>query len=167
MTFCLPVLGGCGLCQPCPWLLGSWLLPPRLPSYQVGIAVFQNIFQHWDKPFQKAIFLSDSVFARRGFKTHYGPWSTGGDHQTHITAADLRAPYTTLGYDFHDQVLLQMRIFIFLTTWIQDSASLGAIGYYTSDLLVDRMSDILSEHVGLEKGFFFSGYPEGRFSSSS
>ena len=107
MTFCLPVLGGCGICQPCPWLLGSWFLPPRLPSYQVGIAVL-----HLNKPFKKAILLSDSVSARRGFKTHYGPWSTGGDHQTHITAADLRAPYTTLGYDFHDQVLFQLRIFI-------------------------------------------------------
>ena len=48
---------------------------------------------------------SYSAFSSRGFQTHYGPWSTGGDHQTHITAADLRAPYTTLGYDFHDQVI--------------------------------------------------------------
>ena len=40
VTFCLPVFGGCGLCQPCSWLLGSWFLPPRLPSYQVGISKY-------------------------------------------------------------------------------------------------------------------------------
>ena len=80
-----------------------------LPS---GHCCFQNAFPHKNKPFKKAILLSDSVSARRGFKTHYGPWSTGGDHQTHITAADLRAPYTTLGYDFHDQVLFQLRLSI-------------------------------------------------------
>ena len=67
--------------------------------------------------------LIDSVFTRRGFKTHYGPWSTGGDHQTHITAADLRAPYTTLGYDFHDQVLFQLSIFIRLI-WFPESRTL-------------------------------------------
>ena len=61
---------------------------------------------------KQSIFVSHSIFARRGFKTHYGPWSTGGDHQTHITAADLRAPFTTLGYDFHDQVRFQLRISI-------------------------------------------------------
>ena len=60
----------------------------------------------------KYCYMCDSFFARRGFKTHYGPWSTGGDHQTHITAADLRAPFTTLGYDFHDQVLFQLKFFI-------------------------------------------------------
>jgi len=113
-----------------------------LPKYLGEVGYVSHALGSWGLGFCHPDYLP----TKRGFKTHYGPWSTGGDHQTHITAADLRAPYTTLGYDFHDQ----------------DSASLGAIGYYTSDLLVDRMSDILSEHVGLEKGFFFSGYPEGR-----
>ena len=65
-------------------------------------------------------FPLSKLFFRRGFTTHYGPWALGGDHQTHIAAADPRASFTTLGYDFHDQ----------------ESAYLGAIGSYTSDLLV-------------------------------
>ena len=92
--FCLPVSWRSGLCQSCSRLLGSRFLSPRLPPHQVGSIQLKRLI--WN-----------SVFTRRGFKTHYGPWSTGGDHQTHITAADLRAPYTTLGYDFHDQVWWQ------------------------------------------------------------
>lgn len=82
---------------------------------------------------------------RRGFESFYGTWNSGGNHQTHITPADPRSRYTTLGYDFHQD----------------EDVYLGAIGSYTSDLIVDRVSDLISEHYQLEQGWF-SGYPTGK-----
>ena len=81
----------------------------------------------------------------RGFSSHYGTWNAGGDHSTHITTADPRSTYTTFGYDFHRD----------------EDSYLGAIGSYTSDLLVDRFSDLLAEHYRVEQGWF-SGYPTGK-----
>ena len=49
----------------------------------------------------------------------------------------------TIGYDFH----------------LNDKLALGALGKYTSDLFVDRVSDILSGKAGPKKGEF--GYAEG------
>ena len=146
--FCLPVSWRSGLCQSCSRLLGSRFLSPRLPPHQVGSIQLKidMKFCFYQARFQNTLW--PLVHGRRPPNPHHGGWSKSSLHH----------PWLWLPWPGMVTEYLQVCQFS-----IKDSASLGAIGYYTSDLLVDRMSDILSEHVGLEKGFFFSGYPEGRF----
>ena len=68
-----------------------------------------------------------------------------GYHKSHITAGDMKNIWGSIGYDFH----------------LNEQLSLGAIGRYTDDLIVDRVNDILFKRNGIEKGWF-SGYPDGK-----
>ena len=117
-----------------------------LPEYLAPLGYTSHALGRWALGYCAEKYLP----TRRGFKSFYGTWNGGGNHQTHITPADPRSRFTTLGYDFHKD----------------EDYYLGAIGTYTTDLIVDRLSDLISEHHQLEQGWF-SGYPSGKVKLSS
>ena len=95
----------------------------------------------WNQGFCSSGYLPTN----RGFSSFYGTWASGGDHFNHIASADPRSPFTSLGYDFHQD----------------EDTLLGNIRYNKIDLLVDKFSEIMYEHFNIEKGWF-SGYPTGK-----
>jgi len=117
-----------------------------LPEYLQSLGYTSHALGRWGLGYCARRFLP----TQRGFRTFYGTWNSGGNHKTHITPADPRSRYTTLGYDFH----------------MDEDYYLGAIGTYTTDLIVDRLSDLISEHYELEQGWF-SGYPSGKVKLTS
>lgn len=83
----------------------------------------------------------------RGFSSFYGNWASGSDHYNHIASADPRSPLTTLGFDFHDD----------------ENSIFGNIRYNKVDLMVDRFTEKLNEHLNIQQGLFgFGGYPTGK-----
>jgi len=112
-----------------------------MPEYLRPLGYTSHALGMWGQGYCSKKYLP----TQRGFKSFYGTWNSGGNHQTHITPADPRSSYTTLGYDFHQD----------------EDVYFGAIGSYTSDLIVDRVGDLISEHYQLEQGWF-SGYPTGK-----
>ena len=69
--------------------------------------------------------------------------NTTEDFLTH--SADPRSPLTSLGFDFHED----------------EGTLLGNIRYNKIDLMVDRVNEIVYQHLNIERGWF-GEYPSGR-----
>ena len=114
-----------------------------LPEYLSGMGYTSHMLGRWNQGFCSSKYLPTN----RGFSSFYGTWASGGDHYNHIASADPRSPFTSLGYDFHQD----------------EDTLLGNIRYNKIDLLVEKFSEIMYQHFNIEKGLFgLGGYPEGK-----
>ena len=112
-----------------------------LPEYIAKLGYSSHALGKWHLGFCSSEYLPTN----RGFESFYGFYNAMGYHKSHITAGDMKNIWGSIGYDFH----------------LNEQLSLGAIGRYTDDLIVDRVNDILFKRNGIEKGWF-SGYPDGK-----
>jgi len=135
-----------------PYRTGYQFIPPNnmepvglptsfkiLPEYLANLGYSSHALGKWHQGFCSPEYLPQN----RGFDSFYGFWTGEGLHRIHEDFGDAHHPFSTAGYDFHDN----------------DKLALAALGSYTSDLFVDRVSHILAERAGISRGQ--SGYQEG------
>jgi len=73
----------------------------------------------------------DYLPSNRGFDTHLGFWNGAGTHYNHTLTSDPRDP-TTFGFDYH----------------MNEELDYSTVGKSTSEIIGDRVNEIVSENTG-------------------
>ena len=101
-----------------------------LPAYLKDLGYSTHGVGKWHLGFCHEDYLPSN----RGFDTYKGFWNGGGRHFNHSLSADPRFQNTS-GYDFH----------------INEKIDFSPFGISTSEIIADRVNEIVYEHVGVNK----------------